>query len=344
MMSDNTKKEKYMSIERLYNKGQISIIVPVYNVRDYLEQCITSLLAQTYSNIEIILVNDGSTDGSLEVCKRFENNNKIKIINQSNKGLSGARNAGIQNASGEYLGFVDSDDFVDPCMYQFLVEAIEKDQAEISCCGRYIFTDRVVGERYNSKTTRIFSKSDAMRELLLSGCIDVAAWDKLYRRDLFCDIRYPEGETNEDLAIVYKLFDRCRSIVHCGKTCYYYRQRVGSITKKRFSLSRSLLLEKHLMDMKDYIISHDCGSEEWFRSYYVNCNFPVLLAGIKAEGLDSLESEEVKRRLEIHNSLIHYYLKNKNNSPKNKVIAWMIRLKIYRPYLRIKAGITRIHK
>jgi glycosyltransferase involved in cell wall biosynthesis len=318
----------------------ISIIVPVYNVEDYVEECIKSLIDQTYSNTEIILVNDGSTDRSLEICQKYSSNKKIKVITQNNKGLSGARNTGIRHATGEYVGFVDSDDFIEPDMYQVLYDVLTENDADIACCGRFIFSGKIIDKRYESKKLMVFDKEEAFRELLLSGCIDVAAWDKLYKKDLFSNIEYPEGENNEDAAIIYKLFDKCKTVVHCGKSFYYYRQRTGSITKNGFSLSKSRLVEAHLSEMKTFLEKRYDGFDELFNTFYVDCNFPILLAGLKATELNLDEKVELKRRLSIHNKLIKYYIKNKNNSIKNKAIACMIKINIYNFYLYLKNNIN----
>ena len=323
----------------------ISIIIPVYNVEDFVEECLNSVINQTYTNLEIIIVNDGSTDGSLDICKKFTKDNRVKLITQQNRGLSGARNTGIENANGKYIGFVDSDDFIDIKMYEKLHEAIVRYDADIATCGRYIYRDDIIVKKaFNCNRSKVFSKSEAMKDMLLSKCIDMAAWDKLYTRQLFDKIRYPEGENNEDLAIIYKLIDRCERVVHSGYSGYYYRVRVGSISKSGFSLAGSKLQDKHFLEMYEYCVKNFDDINKYLDIFYVDTNFPLLLSGIKSGSLTEEEKKEVNRRKYIHKKNFSLFISNSNhtyNSFKNRIIGLMIYLDIYKAYLYLKNKITR---
>lgn len=215
----------------------ISIIVPVYNVESCLERCVNSLVNQKYKDIEIILVDDGSTDGSAELCDKLQQRDeRIYVIHKENGGLSSARNAGINVARGDYYAFVDSDDFVERDMYETMYEAIKKSGKDIASCGRFV---DIFGEYCNQEFTldseRIYSREDAMREILFLEKIDVAAWDKLYKKKLFQDIRYPEGKISEDAAVIFDILEKSNGIIHVGKPLYHYVFRKNSITKSKYS-------------------------------------------------------------------------------------------------------------
>ena len=224
----------------------ISIIVPIYNVEAFLPQCIDSLLAQTHPNIEIILVDDGSPDRSGQICDRYAAAHaNIRVIHKPNGGLSSARNAGIDAAKGAYIGFVDSDDFVSETMFRSLLEAAVLHNAQIVACGRYLTDEEgtVTAQAFTLDRPKFYPTKDAMREILVSGQLDVAAWDKLYLAEVFDGIRFPEGEINEDAAIIFNLLDRASGVVHIGAAMYYYRCRSGSITKSGYKPNKIQALE-----------------------------------------------------------------------------------------------------
>ena len=224
----------------------VSVVVPVYNVEKFLPQCVDSLLAQTLPNLEIILVDDGSTDGSGSICDSYAaTNENIRVIHQKNAGLSAARNTGIAAAKGEYIGFVDSDDFIAPQMYRALLEAALTGGMSVAVCGRYITDEEgnVTEEAFTLSQEKTYAPVDAMEQILIGGPVDVAAWDKLYRKDLFDGITFPVGEINEDAAIIFRLVDKAEKIVHIGAPMYYYRGRSGSITKSGYKPNKIQALD-----------------------------------------------------------------------------------------------------
>lgn len=210
----------------------ISIIVPVYNVEDYVRKCLDSIINQTYKNIEIIIVNDGSTDNSLKICKEYsKKDNRIILIDQNNQGLSSARNNGIKKSHGQYIGFVDSDDVISPYMYEYLYKAIKEDNSNISICDYTNFDKKEPSfdkEYTNYKLTNI----EALQELMIDKKITNYAVNKLYLKSLFDDIEYPIGKKFEDIATTYKLFKKSQVISFVDCKLYGYYQREGSITKK----------------------------------------------------------------------------------------------------------------
>lgn len=213
----------------------ISIIVPVYNVEPFLAKCLDSILAQTYKNLEIIAVDDGSTDQSGSICDLYaEKYERIRVIHKENGGLASARNAGIDVARGAWLGFVDSDDYIEPEMYEKLLNAAVSNGCSLSVCGiNYVFDDGKIVPKANIEPDQVFDFSHAITEMNTYRLFDMGAWSKLYKAKLFDGIRFPEGKLSEDFFIMYKLFDRAQNIAFVSDACYNYYQRKNSITKSK---------------------------------------------------------------------------------------------------------------
>ena len=213
---------------------RISVIVPVYNVAAWLPRCVDSILAQTCENLEILLVDDGSADDSGRICDAYaEKDPRIRVIHKENGGLSSARNAGLDLASGEYIGFVDSDDWIEPEMYAEMLSLLKKYNARMVCAGRYE-VDGDTGEKTvglcPEREEVVSGETLAGRIFLWDQC-DSAACDKLYCRELFDGIRYPEGKTSEDIPVTYRLALKAQRAVLCDRPFYNYFHRSGSISK-----------------------------------------------------------------------------------------------------------------
>lgn len=214
----------------------ISVIVPIYNVEPYLKRCVGSLLAQTYRNLEIILVDDGSPDGCPAICDDYARNHQnIRVIHQDNAGLSGARNSGINAARGEYLAFVDSDDYVAADFITSLYGLLEHTDCAIAQCRfQYVRGEAFFGDREQDAPDRIYEGKELMAQLYgpeEEATYFVVAWNKLYRRDLFDHIRYPLGRIHEDEATTYKLFDAGQKLIFSRRKLYgYFLGNTGSIT------------------------------------------------------------------------------------------------------------------
>ena len=217
----------------------VSVIVPVYKVSEYLEKCVQSICAQTYQNIEILLVDDGSPDECPEICDDFAREDKrIKVIHKQNGGLSSARNAGIQSSTGEWLMFVDGDDFISPDMVQKLYDAVRLHQAKVSFCTLTAFIEDEDGYREISfwgpppngvrEGRAVLQDAIEQRKGRLGGH-HVIACNKLYQRSLFETLRYPEGQLHEDEATAHYILGSCGKIVGIGDSLYYYRQHENSI-------------------------------------------------------------------------------------------------------------------
>ncbi len=210
------------------NNPQISIIVPVYNVKEYLKECLDSLLSQSFKNYEIVLVDDGSTDGSSEMCDSYSEDSKFKIIHKANGGLSDARNRGISESKGKYITFVDSDDVISGDYLEKLYRAAIIEDADI-VQGNYTEEYENLGEIDINSKNLILSGNQAFKELLTFKSINVSACAKLYKRELFDDIKFPVGRLNEDNCTTYKLMFTARRVVCISAIIYYYRVHKGSI-------------------------------------------------------------------------------------------------------------------
>lgn len=220
-------------------KYKISVIVPIYKVEAYLSKCIESVLAQTYTNLEIILVDDGSPDSSGEIAEAYaELDSRIRVIHKENGGLSSARNAGIDIAEGEYLAFLDSDDWIAPDTYEQMLAAAEKYDAPLVCAGRFDVEEELGTTQKGlcPPEEECISGKELVRRILTWENVDSAAWDKLYRRELFREIRYPMGKVSEDMPTTYRIALDAGRAAMVPVPVYYYRHRAGSITtESRFS-------------------------------------------------------------------------------------------------------------
>ena len=219
----------------MMNNKLISVIVPVYNVRPYLKRCIDSIIAQTYSNLEILLVDDGSTDGSGELCDAYARQDaRVQVIHKKNAGQAAARNDAIDIARGSYLGFVDSDDFIDCRMFEILYQDLTEHDAQISTVTFQEFTEeKEVTVSRNLMSIECQAGEKILQKLLLEEKIGDFSWNKLYRRELFKEIRYPVGRMMEDQGIMYKLVDQCTKVTYRPIRLYFYYQRPDSTLHRR---------------------------------------------------------------------------------------------------------------
>lgn len=260
----------------------ISVIVPIYNVEKYLPRCIESIINQTYKNLEIILVDDESPDNCGRICDEYmEKDARIKVIHQKNKGLSGARNSGIDIATGEYLAFVDSDDYIEPIMYETLYNDIQEHDAGMSICSRYYeFEDGHRVERYKlEQEVKVYSGKEAIVEMNNYSSFDMSAWDKLYKRELFKEIRFPQGKLSEDFFIMFRLLDKARKVTFNPKPLYIYVQRNNSISRN--TKINWDFIEASKEQMK-YICEKYPDLEDVAKTAYASANMTVYNFHIKS--------------------------------------------------------------
>ena len=215
---------------------KISVIVPVYNVEQYLERCVDSIISQTYTNLEIILVNDGSTDNSGKLCDELaKKDERIRVIHKENGGLSDARNRGIDEAESDLVGFIDSDDYIDSDMYEVLLKNLNNTDADLSMCALYDVYNNTPEAQVTNKETWKLSSEQAIKMVMEAKILSVTAVNKLYRKSLFTDLKFEVGKIAEDAFIMIKLLDKCEKIVATNEKKYYYVHRENSITTQKFS-------------------------------------------------------------------------------------------------------------
>ena len=242
----------------MLNSSLVSVIVPVYNVEKYISQCINSILKQTYSNIEVILVDDGSTDDSSSICDEYmKDNPKIRAYHKNNGGLSDARNYGIDRASGEYILFVDSDDLIRPNLISLAMNAIKKNSLDIVFFSYYKFdcNDKIKYEPSKYPDISVGNSTEFL-SLLFGKVIENFAWSIIAKKELYQNLRFPKGRTYEDKALTYRLIGAARRLGSLPAPLYGYRIRENSITSR-------MKLENIIDDIKTYD-----EQRKWVHEYY----------------------------------------------------------------------------
>ena len=214
----------------------ISIIIPVYNTKKYLPACFASVKNQTYENLEIILVDDGSTDGSTKLCDEYKKQDpRVKVIHQKNRGLSAARNAGIKKSTGAYLVFVDSDDTISPDAIEYLYHLIKKYHVKLAIAAVTEVYPAHLLHRGAGFHETVLTPAQALKRMLNEQGFNVSAYLKLYARELFAAVEYPPSMIHEDLGTTYKLIMKCDKIAYGPEPKYQYYQRENSITHSEFT-------------------------------------------------------------------------------------------------------------
>lgn len=233
---------------------KISVIVPIYRVEDYLHRCIDSIINQTYTNLEIILVDDGSPDNCPMICDEYaEKDSRIRVVHKKNGGLSDARNAGLGIATGEYIAFVDSDDWVHKDMYKVLHDTMKKNNADIVECGILSTYEYIDDKKIDNIRIQSYSKSDSIGALITQE-IRQTVWNKLYKREVINNILFDIGKLHEDEFWTYKILDRSNNLIRIDNKMYYYFQRENSIMSNSYSIKRLDALEaryKRYLFIKD---------------------------------------------------------------------------------------------
>lgn len=207
----------------------ISVIVPVYKVEAYLDKCISSIVNQTYTNLEIILVDDGSPDGSGGICDRWaKKDDRIKVIHQKNAGGGAARNAALDIAKGEFIAFVDSDDYIAPDMYEYLYSLISQGADIAECAHVNVLDDNALFDSTDD-LVRTYTAQEAMAAHIQDCIFRQLIWNKLYRRNMIGDIRFPVGKKIDDEFFTYQVLGNARTLTRSEKICYAYRQQETSV-------------------------------------------------------------------------------------------------------------------
>lgn len=307
-------------------KDLVSVVVPIYNVEKYLKKCVETIINQTYKNIEIILVNDGSTDNCLCICNEFRNKDKrINVIDKKNGGLSDARNVGLKNAHGKYICFIDSDDYIAETYIETLYGLIVKNNAQIAMCN-YENVD---------ENGRKISKHKA-KEQIISGkyAIEIlndivycspyiVAWNKLYDINLFKNITFPVGKIHEDVFTIYKLFYLSKTVAVTSQSLYFYREVPTSIMHKKFNKKRLDVIE----GLEERIVYFAENKEEKLHELaLIKYEKMLLLCYVKCR-------KYIENSKKIQNELLEKFKKNYNNVICSKYCSRFDKLRIRMAYI-----------
>lgn len=304
---------------------KISIIVPVFNVEKYLPKCIESLVKQTYKNIEILLINDGSQDNSLNICKEWEKKDgRIKVFSQRNQGLSEARNTGIKNAKGNYICFVDSDDLVLSDFIEILYYLIKKYGCEIAQVNFIEKTDDEIEKKINIEkqifNEKILSSRDMIKGLTTNDHKkNVIVCNKIYKKELFENLSFKNGKIYEDEFFTWKVFMKCKKIAVSDKILYVYRIRKNSIMnlqRKKISIKNLDYLEALEERMETFKNIRDM---ELYNLTLINYCYRLILYYNKFDGKNS-ENKKIKIKLK------NKYKKNLGKMLKSKELKLISKL------------------
>lgn len=223
----------------------ISVLIPIYNVEDYLDRCLTSVLNQTYKNLEVILVDDGSPDNSGALCDGYaEKDSRVKVVHKENGGISDARNAALDAATGKYVTFIDPDDYVKETYVEYLYELVKEFGTRMSIALHEAVYETGKVLKWDTGERILMDSEKCMERILYHDALDISVWGKLYERSLFKNVRYPKGKLFEDAGVTYKLIIQCDKVA-CGfESQYYYMIRKGcSIVTSRFHKSKLDMIE-----------------------------------------------------------------------------------------------------
>lgn len=305
-------------------KVKISIIVPVYNVEQYLEECLNSLINQTLIGIEIIIVNDGSTDNSTFIINKYKNKYKnIKVINQKNSGLSEARNTGIKNSTGKYLAFVDSDDYVDVDMFEKLYNKAEKFQCNMIICDMMLYWNKIKMKPYNNlkqDQKNIYELED-LYKILLDKELNCQVMNKIYRRDIWIknNITFEKGRYYEDIYPSFKLINIFKRAMFINSPMYKYRMRQGSITAS--SSQKKILDYIYAFSKARKCAQHFFSVEKNVYKYFMSFDVNYGLYGLHLAKFMKNNAEMInliKERINLNYNIISVIC-NKRINVKSKI-------------------------
>lgn len=285
------------------NNPKISVIVPIYNVEKYIKRCVESLINQSYKNLEIILVDDGSPDNCPKICDDYADKySNIKVLHKTNGGLSDARNAGMEIATGEYISFIDSDDYIDLETYDITMKKMLETNSEIGAFNILLFSDGEELKPDLSDKFEIMKSEQAIENTIDDIKVKTNAWNKIYKSNVIKNLKFPVGRLNEDEFFTFKALDRANRIVYLYRQCYYYYQRPNSIMGK-YELNR--------LDMLDGV---------WERYIFVKEKYPSI---------------EQKAKLSFAFCCLYHYQKLIKNNSIDKDGKGKLKIKDYRKRIHI---------
>jgi len=301
----------------------VSIIIPVYNVEKYLDDCLKSIINQTYKNLEIILIDDGSTDSCAEICDKWKNqDSRIEVIHKQNGGLSSARNSGLDISQGKYIMFVDSDDIIAKDMVETLRNPLESDpEIDLSVCGIETFIDGDIShQRSLMRIAKGKYSNNEYMSLILSKKVDNAAWNKMYRSEMLANLRFIEGIINEDFPFISELLSKCKKIEYLSEPLYFYRLRKNSITRGGIN-KKCWDYVSNAINFKTYLAKKfDDLDKEIVNSYIYAEMIGQLSTIIKYNGENEFKSEYSESKSYVKSNM-QAIIASKNLNIKSKIKA-----------------------
>lgn len=295
----------------------ISVIVPVYNVESYVAECIESIQNQTYMNLEIILVNDGSTDASGDICDKYAAyDERIQVIHKENAGVSAARNTGIEAANGDYIGFVDSDDYIAPTMYEDMLKLMVEHDLDIIECTAFRNNGDTNIEGCNDGSLEIFNRDEALK-MAMYDCF-VAVWSQLYKRRVISDVRFPVGRKFEDSAVSYLFIANTKRVGHINRCLYYYRLNPNSTTQTSFDAKSRWDFVLGYEERLQYAIDHQLPYVDDCNSLLMKAVLSCLTAYYAKPTGNQVYYDKCKKMIETYRNDASYKLLNS----KYKLFLW----------------------
>ena len=295
----------------------ISVIVPVYNVESYVAECIESIQNQTYMNLEIILVNDGSTDASGDICDKYAAyDERIQVIHKENAGVSAARNTGIEAANGDYIGFVDSDDYIAPTMYEDMLKLMAEHDLDIIECTAFRNNGDTNIEGCNNGSLEIFNRDEALK-MAMYDCF-VAVWSQLYKRRVISDVRFPIGRKFEDSAVSYLFIANTKRVGHINRCLYYYRLNPNSTTQTSFDPKSRWDFVLGYEERLQYAIDHQLPYVDDCNSLLMKAVLSCLTAYYAKPTGNQVYYDKCKKMIETYRNDASYKLLNS----KYKLFLW----------------------
>ena len=296
----------------------ISVVIPLYNVDRYLSRCLDSVVAQTYKNLEILLIDDGSTDRGPSICDEYATkDSRIVVVHKENGGLSDARNKGIDKMTGAYVTFIDSDDYVDEDYVETLYNMIAEDNTKLSICShRVLYDTGKIIEKATGERSVLDSKT-VLERILYDEGIDLSSWAKLYSSELFMDVRFPVGRVFEDSATTYKLVDLCDRVSLNSVSKYNYMIRSNSISTSKFTSKKM-----DLITATDEMTAYIAGK---FPDLQKACDRRLMYAYLST--LSQLVKDKSKHKEE--SVLMNYINSNKKRVLKDRRIPKRDRVALY---------------
>ena len=340
-MSD---KSSYIIISE-HSEPLVSVIIPVYNVAAYLRESLDSVVAQTYKNLEIIIIDDGSTDGSGDICGEYEHDPRVKLIHQENRGLSNARNIGLDIVHGEYIAFLDPDDAYHQDFIRLMLDKIQKEKTSIVVCKFAVYeTDGEIRVDDNKKMIPLLAegKYNGVEALnaLADSKLNTSVWNKLYSSMLWADTRFPDGHNYEDLDTIFRILDKCDTLYVIDKQLYLHRKHSGSISQTYSSdnINDRNLAYSHLLS---YI---QANTPEIFSNSQLNKNRENYLRGMMIQYVNLRPAEGRSFREKLRTDIIvlgkeygveNFSLKTKTEYTILRFCPWLLNI-IFNIYYFLK--------